>query len=239
VDVKDDGEVDVTRIGEIVNHVTQRYPYLGDDDAPTADTKRDAFPQTESGRPMNGPRGSGTSASVPRCPTGPRGAGEALELHTLSRSETAELVNDHAGDFPVSRPLDWLPASIGRHALALDEPLRSEATHSQVANLVERNVADLLVSLQDDDQALGRRYEHLFAQVSWKAFETPPPVDDLYTHVDVSVSEPEEAHEWIVSRERSVEQPVPTPAPHGSQRRPPSAATTDQGRPGADARAFG
>lgn len=55
VELKDDGTVDTDRIGSIVAHVAERYPYLVSTPAPAVNT--DKFPATgTSGRMMNGQR---------------------------------------------------------------------------------------------------------------------------------------------------------------------------------------
>ncbi|MDP1793770.1 MAG: hypothetical protein Q8K63_06490 [Acidimicrobiales bacterium] len=50
-----DGTVDANRLGEIVNHLITRYPYLVED-AGSADETKDRFPDATSGRPANGRR---------------------------------------------------------------------------------------------------------------------------------------------------------------------------------------
>ena len=57
VDVAEDGTVDTERLGQIVAHVAERYPYLASAPAPAIPAKTDAFLPTEpSGRPTNGRR---------------------------------------------------------------------------------------------------------------------------------------------------------------------------------------
>lgn len=63
VTVDDDGVVDAKRMGEIVDHVVERYPYLRDDYAPSTDEASSLSPSGQStstegasGRPMNGRR---------------------------------------------------------------------------------------------------------------------------------------------------------------------------------------
>ncbi|MGI9121207.1 MAG: hypothetical protein ACR2G7_14005 [Acidimicrobiales bacterium] len=47
VDIADDGAVDTERLGQIVAHVAERYPYLASAPAPATTTSTDAFPPTE------------------------------------------------------------------------------------------------------------------------------------------------------------------------------------------------
>jgi hypothetical protein len=57
VEVAEDGKVDTDRLGQIVQHVAQRYPYLTSSPPPATTTSTDAFPPTEpSGRSTNGKR---------------------------------------------------------------------------------------------------------------------------------------------------------------------------------------
>lgn len=57
VEVAEDGTVDTSRLGQIVQHVADRYPYLTSSPPPATTTSTDAFPPTEpSGRSTNGRR---------------------------------------------------------------------------------------------------------------------------------------------------------------------------------------
>lgn len=57
VEVGEDGTVDTDRLGQIVAHVADRYPYLTSSPPPATATATDAFPPTRpSGRSTNGKR---------------------------------------------------------------------------------------------------------------------------------------------------------------------------------------
>lgn len=57
VEVGEDGTVDTDRLGQIVKHVAERYPYLTSSPPPATTTGTDAFPPTEpSGRSTHGKR---------------------------------------------------------------------------------------------------------------------------------------------------------------------------------------